>query len=69
MVSVKFITNFILHINLIQYPIGILLHGRCKNNQFVILSHFPQKLYCVRSYIELAIVTKLFKMNLSLIQI
>ena len=49
MLSVKSILDTLWLINLIQYPIGIVLHGSSEDDNLIELSHLCEELIAARS--------------------
>jgi hypothetical protein len=57
--SIQSVRDVVMLIDLVDNPIGVVLGGRSKYHNFVVLRHLPQELLCPRSHQELALVLAL----------
>ena len=67
--SVEAVLDVLIHVDLIDYLVSILLECCCKDDDFVILSHEFDELHATWPYEEEALLTILHVMDQCLIQI
>lgn len=69
MLAIKSVRYMFLFVNLIQHPVGIVLHSSSEDHDLVYLTHFFQEFIAARSDKEISFATDLKVMNKRFIQI